>query len=132
MTAAVRNIYIEQGATWRLGFTYCQTGPDDVDGNPTVGDPYDLTGCLARMQVRTKPNSDDALISIDETDGVTLGGVDGTIELVVTDEKSDALGPLPRNLKTVYDCELEWPSGEVDRLLQGSATISPNVTRAIT
>ena len=147
MTAAIRDLEIEQGATFTLGFNWHQAGEPDVDGNPTVGDPYNLTGCTARMQIRRKqgdpvlltatsatvPSTEpDRTTAIDAGAGrIVLGGATGRIDITLTDEDTDLL-----SAKTaVYDLEIEWPiqAGEirprVDRLLQGSISVDPNVTQ---
>lgn len=139
MTAAVRNLYIEQGATFSLGFTWHREGPVNSEGEPTPGDPYDLTGCTARMQVRKK-QGDVPLVtatSLEEGDGagrIHLGGVTGRIEVTLTDEDTDLL----TSRAALYDLEVEWPlelSGpnairpRVDRLLQGAVTVDPNITQ---
>jgi len=116
MAAAVYDILIEQGATFRLHILY-----KDSDG-----DPINLTGYSARMQVRRKVSSTTALLTFTTTNGaITLGGVAGTIDIVgsatVTDDVTGCCG--------VYDLELVAPSGIVTRLIQGNATISPEVTR---
>lgn len=140
MAAVPRDIDIEQGATFRLAWEYHQQAVDpdtgellfEADGvTPVLGPVYDLTGCTARAEVRRRPNTETTLIatSTDADDGITLGGVAGTIEWVISDEKSEAIGPLSRNLLAVYDFKLYWPSGDETRLLEGVATISPAVTK---
>jgi len=141
MAAAVRNLVIEQGTTFTLGFNWHLEGPDDVDGNPTVGDPYDLTDCFARMQIRRK-QGDPVLVqatsaepedaeAIEEGAGrIVLGGVTGRIDITLTDEDTDQIAR-----PCVYDLEIVWPiqPGElrphVDRLLQGSITPNINITQ---
>jgi hypothetical protein len=117
MVAAVHDITIEQGATFRLSLLW----------RDSSGTPIDLTGCSARMQVRKKYNSETAWLSLTSEDGdIVLGDEAGTI--VVT---GDALltEDIPAPSCGVYDLEIVMAGGEVNRLLQGSATISPEVTR---
>lgn len=128
MTAIRRDIYLEQGATWRLGFTYSHAGPLDDAGQPTAAAPYDFSDATARMQIRDKPGGT-VLVEVTSSDGITLGGSAGTVEILISDVKTDALGPLERAKKGVYDLEIAWAGGDVTRLLQGKAVIDPNVTR---
>lgn len=125
MTAVNRTLQIEQGATFTLGFNWHREG-DVVDGEVTPGDPYDLTGWSARMQVR-KSLTSPVLLEASTTNGkIVLGGDSGRVDIKFTDEDTDTL-----TVKSgVYDLELENPLGDVFRLLEGSVTISPSVTRA--
>lgn len=110
---------IYQGATFRKRLTW--TGPA-----PTRT-PIDLTGCTARMQVRPDIESATVLVELNTTNGcITLGGVAGTIELFISDEASAAF----TWLSGAWDLEIEFASGEVRRLVQGTVSVSPEVTRA--
>lgn len=135
MTAAPKDLYVEQGATFFLGFTWHRQGPV-VDGQVTPGDPYDLTGCTARMQVRRTQHGDVLVsaTSLDTGDGagrIKLGAETGRIEITLTDEDTD----LMTAKQAYYDLEIEWPQqpGElrprVDRLLKGMVQVDPNITQ---
>lgn len=109
---------IYQGATFRKRLAW--TGP------APARTPIDLTGCTARMQVRPEIDSDTVLLTLTtENGGITLGGVAGTIELLVSDEASTAF----TWLSGAWDLEIEHPSGEVTRLAYGTVSVSPEVTR---
>ena len=131
MTATTKPITIEQGATFTLPFTWHLALVDadgnlvlDANGNAQPGEPKDLTGWTARMQVRKKVGSEVLLEATSEA-GITLGGTAGTVRVKFTDEQTDTL-----MLKAaVYDLELEDEAGDVYRLLEGTVTIKPNVTR---
>lgn len=117
-TPAKLKLTIYQGATFRKRLTW--TGPA-----PTRT-PIDLTGCTARMQVRPDIESATVLVELNTTNGgITLGGVAGTIELFISDEASAAF----TWLSGVWDLEIEFASGEVRRLVQGTVSVSPEVTR---
>ena len=106
-----------QGATFskRLRWTVKATGV-----------PIDLTGCAARMQVRPEVESSTVLLELTTANGgITLGGVAGTIELFVSDDAST----LFTWSAGVWDLEIEFPSGDVTRLAQGTVSVSPEVTR---
>jgi hypothetical protein len=124
MTAVRKALYIEQGATFTLGFNWYTAGTP-IDGVPQQGDPYDLTGWLARMQLR-KTQQSPILLSASTTDGrITLGGTTGRVDIKFADEDTDAL----TTTSCLYDLELEDPQGNVYRLLEGGVTISPNITQ---
>lgn len=127
MPAVSKNLYIEQGATFTLGFNWCQEGPPDADGLPTAGAPYDITGAIVRMQAR-KTQQATILIDASTTNGkIIIDGPNGRIDVKLTDTDTDALV-----YKTaVYDLEVQMASGDVYRLLQGSITVSPNVTQEV-
>lgn len=116
MTAGTHDIVIEQGATFRLSLVW-------KDPN---GTPYDLTGYTARMQVRKAYGSTSSMLSLTSGAGdIVLGGALGTIVATASATATAALS----GLQGVYDIELVSPGGVVDRVLQGTVTISPEVTR---
>ena len=119
MKPAVYNFTVYQGSTWDQTFTWFQ--PDGVT-------PVNLTGCTARIQGRAKAASTSpVLFELTSTPaaGLTLGGTAGTVRVVIADELSDAW-----NFKRcAYDLEIAFPDGTVQRLLMGSVTVDPEVTR---
>ena len=116
MPAGKYDLYIEQGTTWSLPLLW--KAMDDT--------PQDLTGFTARMHIRKKIT--DAAYEVElttENGGIILGGVDGTINLFMSATSTTAI-----DIKDgVYDLELVSGGGIVKRLLEGKATISPEVTR---
>ena len=110
-------LQIYQGATFQHRLRWRTSG----------GTPIDLTGCMARMQVRSDIESPVVLLSLTtESGGITLGGTAGTIDLLVSDEDTSAItwdGG-------VWDLEIAHPGGTVTRLAEGSISVSPEVTRA--
>ncbi len=152
--ALTRTLYTQQGATFTYGFVYHEPELDvddnvvlDDDGNPVPGDPKDLTGVLARLQIRTgsKPPGDEVIVNATSLDPASeeaiaegagriflqSGAVQGRIDIVLTDLDTELL----TMKKAVYDLELEWPiqSGEirpfVERILEGQVINTLNVTR---
>lgn len=89
--------------------------------------PVDLTGCIARMQIRSEITSEVILATFTtENGGIILGGTAGTIKYaIMTAAESAAL------IWTtgVYDLEIEFLSGLVVRKIFGPVTVSPEVTR---
>lgn len=118
--AARYDFTIDQGSYWTRLITW-----KDADG-----DPIDLTGYTARLQWR-KRYEDDAVLEITtENGGITLGGVDGTIQL---DIFAGDTSPITINGDTatfLYDLEM-IPGSEstAHRLLQGKFTLTREVTR---
>ena len=117
MPAGDYDILIEQGATFELHIVY-------ETGNPAT--PVDLTGWTARMQVRTNYKAPDPpLMSLTtENGGITVGSA-GQVDVVGAATLTDLL-PAPK--VCVYDLELV-NGVTVRRVLEGSATVSPQVTR---
>ncbi len=128
MTAATHDIKIEQGATWRLSIVYGRkTGDLDVDGNPIV-EPYDITNCTLRMQIRARRDSAILASCTTENGGIIItDAVGGKIQMTLRNSQTDLLNM--RRAK--HDLELRWPSGDVVRILEGKVTISPTITRPL-
>lgn len=121
MPAATYDLLIEQGATYRRTFTWRQGEAD--------GEPYDLTGCTARMQIRPKAGLGVALALTTENGGILLGEATGQIDVFMSADETDALGATL--LRGVYDLEIVYPSGDVTRVVQGKVRVSANVTRDV-
>ena len=108
---AVRHkLYVEAGATLTRQFEYL-----DNDG-----DPFDLVGYTAKMQVREAADGELAL-EVDPTINVATGAVSIEISAAQT-----SLLTAPRY---VYAIELHGPDGYVVRLVEGGVTVSPEVVR---
>lgn len=111
------NLKIYQGAT----FSALQTWKV---GSPAA--PVDLTGCTARMQVREAVDAPAVLLECTTEDGrIVLGGADGTVLIQLTAVDTAALAWTAG----VYDLEVVFADGTVRRLLAGTVTVSPEVTR---
>ena len=110
------SLKIDQGATFTKVVTW-KTSPST---------PVDLTGCTARMQVRSKVDSPTVLLSLSTTDGsIVLGGTAGTVTLKLSATQTAAI----TWTTGVYDLEVVFSDGTVKRLIQGSVSVSPEVTR---
>jgi hypothetical protein len=70
--------------------------------------PVNLTGYSSRLQVREAHYATSTLVSLTSGSGITLGGSAGNF---------------------VYDLEVQAANGTVDRLVEGSFIVSPEVTR---
>lgn len=113
MPAANYDLYVEQGATFELSIIW----------KDNEGTPIDITGYIARMQIRQNYDLD-PIISLTDGNGIVLGGVDGTIDITITDEQTTDI----EILRGKYDLELEL-GGVVTRLIQGGVEISREVTK---
>lgn len=120
MPAAVYNIEIEQGATFQLPLVY----------KDYLGNPIDISGYTARMQVRRSYEAPTPLLDLTtENNGITLGGSSGTIQIEAADLLTSPLPIIPETKPGVYDLELRSPGGVVTRLIKGSVTITPQATK---
>lgn len=114
MSAASFNITIEQGATFEKQITY-----KDANGNA-----IDLTNVTdARAQIRptiASNSSEDFTVEVD--DDPTTGIIHWSMSATTT-------AGLTAPSTQYYDLEIEFADGTVRRLLSGTVTVSPEVTR---
>lgn len=88
--------------------------------------PVNLTGFTARMQIRSTLEDTTVLVSLTtENGGIILGGVAGTIALLLTAAATAAF----TFSNAVYDLEIIDAGGIVTRLLSGNVILSKEVTR---
>lgn len=88
--------------------------------------PINLTGYTCRMQVRQSVAAEDVVFESSDAEGdITLGGLAGTIDLLIPTEKTSLL-VLSRY---VYDLELTAPDGIVTTLVYGTLNVTAEVTR---
>ncbi len=117
MAASKLKLVIKQGATFRRRLTW-------KTGSPLV--PVDLTSFTARMQIRNEIESATVLVELTtENGGITLGGVTGTIDLYISATATAAY----TWENGVFDIEMVTSPDEVIRLVEGSVSVSPEVTR---
>ncbi len=108
---------IDQGGTFQKVVTW-------KAGTPAT--PVDLTGCSALAHIRAKISSPTTLLELSTSDGtITLGDDAGTVTIAIDAETTAAI----TWTQAVYDLEIYFPDGTVRRLLNGSVTVSPEVTR---
>jgi len=113
-SAATYNIKCNQNETFQRTLTY----------KDSTGSAIDLTNFTAALQVRrdfdTAP-----VISLTESAGITLGGVAGTIAIVIA---STATAALDANTH-YYDLVITSPAGVKTRILEGKFDIVRGITR---
>lgn len=110
--SAIADLVIDQGSTWSQYFQWLDPS----------GTPYDVSGYSARAMF--KRNIDEpAVISLTNSSGISVAA-DGMFILTIAPEVTDTL-----NGTYMFDLEVVSPGGVVTRLVQGTVTISPSVTR---
>lgn len=116
MVAAKYNLKMEQGAT----FLRTLSLTDDA------GDIMNLTGYVARMQVRSSVTASSTILDMSTTGNyMSLDGPTGTITINVPATVTSTL----TTINSVYDLEIESSTNVVTRLIEGSITLDLNVTR---
>lgn len=114
MLAGQYDITVEQGSTFNLTLVY----------KDQRGYVIDLTGYSARMQLRSSVASSAVVLDLTTANGrISIDGAAGKISLLIAAADTAGLSGTG-----VYDLELV--NGLiVQRVLEGSYTISPEVTR---
>ena len=116
MTAVVYNALIDQGADWYINFTYQQPN----------GDPVDLSGATAALQVRSYPEDTEAVLTLTtENGGITITPLEGLLEVHATAEQTTAIDAG----FYYYDVEITQVVDIVTRLAQGQVEVNAQVTR---
>ncbi|MCU4601851.1 hypothetical protein [Acinetobacter ursingii] len=116
MPAAKLNLKIEQGATFRQTFDWT-----------TNGVPVNLTGFETRMQLRQPIDSPTIIHELTTSNGGIhfTDPLNGKFELFISNIDTAAF-----NFSTcVYDLEMVAPNTDVTRLIEGTITLSKEVTR---
>lgn len=85
--------------------------------------PVDLTGATARMQIRAQLGGAVLLELTTENGALAITGL-GTITRTLSAAQTAALAWT----EGVYDLEVQYPDGTVQRYLQGAVTVSREVT----
>lgn len=127
MSAANHDLYVEQGATFRLSLVYGRKdGTLDVDGNPVII-PYDLTGCQIRTQIRQRRGSEVLISATTQNEGIAIDDDPTTGRMTITFSR-EATNSLNLS-RAKYDIEVQFPSMDVVRIMQGNVKISGNITQ---
>jgi Big-like domain-containing protein len=110
------DLVIEQGATFRRTITYLQAS----------GEPRDLTGYTARMQIKTAAGGT-LLYELTTGNGrIVIDGPNGRISMEILDTDTSGF----TWTKGVYDLEIisAEATPTVTRLVEGKVTVTPEVT----
>lgn len=111
-----RDISISKGETFQLTIIW-------KTGAPAT--PVNLTGYRALLQIRAYAEAPEALLTLTEEAGISLGGSTGQIVVTITDEQTAELIPLAG----VWDLKMLSGGGTAHFLVGGKATISQTVSR---
>jgi hypothetical protein len=88
--------------------------------------PYNITGFSAAMQLRSLPESPDAVLTLTtDNGGITITGATGEIAVHATAAQTGNINEGPY----VYDLEITSNNNIVTRVAQGQAIVSAQVTR---
>ena len=116
MPATTYNLTIEQGIPFEQEFLV--KNPDDS--------PKDLTGFTARMQFRTTHSSNNVALSATTVNAkIVINPITSTCKIILSEADTTNL----TYSQYVYDLELVDASNKPLRLIEGTVTIKPEVTR---
>jgi len=116
MSAGRYNFEIEEGATFTRTITYTDNADTAID----------LAESTVRMQIRDNYGATNAVISLSTpSTGITLSSETGKFTVTMTATQTESLGIK----QGVYDIEVEYSNGTVERILEGRVKISKQVTQ---
>jgi hypothetical protein len=102
----------------------------DLEADPTGNtyEPFSLTGYSARMQVRRTIDSDTFLLNLTTQNGALIvNPTAGDVNKISINVSAATTASVTTS--GVYDLEIISTENIVSRVLQGSFTLSPEVTR---
>lgn len=111
---ATVDLCLPQGQTWDVVLIY------SIDNEPV-----NLEGFIARMMLRTTTEAASPTVALSTTDGTMSVTTAGRIILNYPAASSSAITAATY----LYDMELQSPSGNVRRLIQGRTVVSREITR---
>ena len=126
MIAGIYNITIEQGSTFVRLISIEQP---DLDADPTGAtfEPFVLTGYSARMQIRRTIESSTVMLSLTSPSGgiiISPGTPENELSITISAAVTAAL-----ETSGVYDLEIVDAGGLVSKVVRGTVTLIPEVTR---
>lgn len=114
--SAKYNFCIEQGTDLTVPFVLKNSDGTFVD----------LTGCAVRMQLRKNYYSEEAVDTLTTDNGrISVTPLEGRFDLKFPNKITESF-PVQTLL---YDIELVSSGGEVRRIVEGRASVTPEVTR---
>lgn len=118
--AYTKNITVDQGTTFIEDFII-STGVDAV---------LDLTGFVARMQVRDTSDTTTTRLNLNTENGkLLIVPLSGKVSIRLAPPDTSSIKFTGDKLKCVYDLEIEDSAGTVTRVVQGSITFVREITR---
>jgi hypothetical protein len=126
MIAGIYNLTIEQGSTFVRLISIEQP---DLDADPTGAtfEPFLLTGYSARMQIRRTVESSTVMLSLTSPSGgiiISPGTPENELSITISAAVTAAL-----TSSGVYDLEIVDAGGLVSKVIRGTVTLIPEVTR---
>ena len=116
MAAGQLDLTIEKGATFKKVLYWKDSSKNAVD----------LTGYIARMQIRSSIKASSFLIELTtENGGITITPLEGKIELYISDTNTSAL----QGNVGVYDMEVIDGSDTVTKFIRGVVSMTEEVTK---
>lgn len=116
MPAIQDDFEIEQGASFGRAYVL----------RDSAGDPVDLTGVTARMQIRQSVASPDVLLELTTENGMlVIDPLNGRTDISLDADTTAAM----TWRRGVFDLELVDGTGWVTRLVRGTITVIREVTR---
>lgn len=109
--AIIANLFIDQGTDFSV----------TVDVTDTDGSVLDLDGYTASAQIRKTYSSS----SVSATFGTSISASNGQVTLTLSDTVTAGLSAG----RYVYDLNIESSGGQVTRVVEGQAIVTPGVTR---
>lgn len=109
--AIIANLFIDQGTDFSV----------TVDVTDTDGSVLDLDGYSASAQIRKTYASS----SVSATFGTSISASNGQVTLTLSDTVTAGLSAG----RYVYDLNIESSGGQVTRVVEGQAIVTPGVTR---
>lgn len=102
-------------------------GSKIISGTLTIASaPWNLTGYTAKLQVRENSYATSAVVTLTESDGITLGGSAGTFVITISPTVSSALTAKIDK----YDLKITSSSGsEISYLLQGDFVVEKGISQ---
>lgn len=121
MRPAVLNLTIYQGATFYKEFVY---KTKNEDGSTII---KDLTGCNVRMQIRQNHVAPRPILDLTVAGFIRL--VNAEEGVFAIDIPATETAKLNFKNEAVYDIEIEFTNGVVERVIEGTVEMSFEVTR---
>lgn len=116
MLPTTKNLQLYRGDTFSMLIRFLDR---TVDGQP--GNPVALTGVTAEAQIRAAITSPTVITSFT----CTLDAPNGTVTMKLSSSQTTTLAA-----STVYDLQLTFPDGTIQTFIQGTITMSGEVTHA--
>jgi hypothetical protein len=119
--ATVVNIEVDQGTSKAIEYDWI---------NQSTQLPMDLSNCIAKMQVRSKPGDQVVLLEYSTANAkITLDTAAGTVTVLIAPADTTTFTTVPEWRRGVYDLVItNTVTNAVTMLARGEYTILPRIT----